>query len=201
MKLIDLTGQKFNLLTVIEYLGNSKWLCECECGNLKIAYGSDIMSGHTKSCGCLHKKHGKFGTRLYNIWCSMKSRCYYKNQKCYKNYGGRGIKVCSDWKDNFNNFYEWAMKNGYSPEAKYGECTLDRINVEKDYSPENCRFTSMKQQQNNRRNNKMITYKGETKSIAEWGRILNIPKEILWYRICKAKWETEKAFLTSTTKK
>jgi hypothetical protein len=200
MKFINLEGKKFNLLTVIEYLGNSKWLCRCDCGNLKIAYGSDIKSGHTKSCGCLHTKHNKFGTRLYNVWWSMKSRCYYKNQKCYKNYGGRGIKVCNEWKDNFENFYNWAINNGYKEDAKYGECMLDRVDVNKDYCPLNCRFVDMKTQQNNRRNNKLITYNEQTKNLTQWSRTLNISKQTLLYRIYKAKWNIEKALFTQTKK-
>ena len=198
MKLIDLTGQKFNLLTVVEYLGNSKWLCECECGNVATVRTSDLTRGHTKSCGCLHSKHNKFGTRLYNVWCSMKSRCYYKNQKCYKNYGGRGINVCDEWKNNFKNFYNWAMKNGYKENAEYGECTLDRIDVNKDYCPLNCRWVDMKTQQNNRRNNKLITYNKLTKNLTQWSKELNISKQTLFDRIYKAKWSIEKALFTPT---
>ena len=102
-----------------------------------------------RETGVFEKTHGMKNTRIYRVWCSMKERCYNLNNKSYKNYGGRGIKVCSEWKDSFVSFFLWASENGYNRDAKYGECTLDRIDFNSDYSPENCRFVSIKNQNRN----------------------------------------------------
>ena len=116
------------------------WFCLCECGNTITVDSSYLRSGATRSCGCLHRevwhsvlyKHGKRHDRLYNVWLGMKGRCYNPRDKRYASYGGRGIKICNDWL-NFENFYDWAYGNGYNKNAKLGECTIDRIDVNGDY--------------------------------------------------------------------
>lgn len=182
MKKINLLSQNFGNLSVIsEYSKpNSKrkyWLCKCECGNTTIVNTTDLKSGHTKSCGCLKTKNNSTTTRnsikanrLYNIWRGMKKRCYLPTNKDYKNYGGRGISVCDEWKNSFLTFYEWSMFNGYSDAL-----TLDRIDVNGNYEPTNCRWVTMKMQQQNRRNNLYITHNEQSKSLSEWCEILNYP--------------------------
>jgi len=161
----DLTGQRFGRLTVISECHEQqrryvRWICQCDCGNTTQPIpGCHLRSGNTKSCGCLHNDelrermtvHGKKRTRLYGVWNTMKNRCFNAQRKDYRYYGGRGITVCNDWKDNFQAFYDWAMANGYDPSAKQWECTLDRIDVNGDYTPENCRWVSMKEQSANKR--------------------------------------------------
>lgn len=158
-KKIDLLGQRFGRLTVIEESPvriNQQvcWICKCECGNItKPILAGNLKKGHTKSCECLRTKHNMHKTRLYEVWHAMKDRCYNSHKKAYKNYGGRGITVCEEWRNDFKAFHSWAIANGYDPNAKQGECTLDRIDVNGNYEPTNCQWVSMKVQQNNRRNN------------------------------------------------
>lgn len=178
-KPIDLTGKKFNKLTVLtrdfSKVGRAYWICQCECGN-KISVRSDFLkSGNTKACGCMHKKHNqaKQGnhSRIYNTYNDMKKRCFNPNNKSYKWYGGNGISVCDEWlgENGFINFYNWAMQNGYSDNY-----TLDRIDSTKNYSPENCRWVEWKIQANNKKNNIIISYNGEKDSLANWCRRLNL---------------------------
>ena len=142
------------------------WRCKCECGKEVIVQGQTLRSGRTKSCGCLsreiHKevmtelnksnsRHGQFGTRIYRIWCSMKSRCYNKNHKAYIDYGGRGITICAEWKDDFEVFYNWAVKNGYSDNL-----TIDRIDVDGNYEPSNCRWATSSVQRRNQRSKEKV---------------------------------------------
>ena len=197
LKIKDLTGQKFGKLTVIKCVGKNKqhnllWLCQCECGNLKVTSSSNLIREHTKSCGCLQhtrtitKEEDKLAKVLYGI----RERCNNPNHKEYKNYGGRGIKVCEEW-DNLNNFREWALNSGYREGL-----TIDRINVNGNYEPNNCRWVSMKVQQNNRRNNHYITYRGETHTLMEWSEITGINYDCLKTRINTLKWSIEKALTT-----
>lgn len=149
----NLVGMKFGRLTVMDRESpKSKktkglWVCKCECGNVIKVNTSALKSGNTTSCGCKRKetlrqlrtKHGESDTRLYKVWSSMKNRCYNAKDVEYKNYGGRGITVCDEWKDSFVNFSQWAYENGYNKDAPKGQCTIDRIDINGCYEPENCR--------------------------------------------------------------
>ena len=152
---IDLTGQRFGRLIVIKEDGRAVdgsviWECRCDCGNVTREIGTRMRNGYVQSCGCAHVKHGHAlkgkKDRLYRIWAGMKTRCYNPKNKDYKNYGGRGIKICSDWLLNSTSFFDWAMMNGYSENL-----TIDRINNDGDYEPSNCRWATPKEKRLNQR--------------------------------------------------
>lgn len=164
----DLTGQRFGRLTAIEDTGKRKysyvvWLCKCDCGNVTEVVSDSLRSGNTKSCGCLHDelaaerirkvkkkpKHGLSNHRLFGIWNGMKTRCYNKNNKNYADYGGRGIQICEEWLGDFASFYDWAMSHGYRDDL-----TIDRIDVNGNYEPKNCKWATRAEQSRNQRRTK-----------------------------------------------
>lgn len=186
----DLTDLQFGRLKVLEFdhrdsHGAAHWRCVCDCGNEVVVRGSSLTSGATTSCGCyvrennkrLNTKHGGYGTSLYHVWVNIKQRCNNPNDTRYKNYGKRGIFICNEW-DDFEIFRNWALDNGY----KEG-LTIDRINVNDGYYPENCRWTDWITQENNKRNNSYITWGEETHTIAEWARIFGVNYNSLVQRI------------------
>lgn len=190
-KFQDLTGQRFGKLVASKYLGESKWLCKCDCGNEKIVCAYSLKTENTKSCGCYNTEiatlsnttHGKSHTRLYNVWLGIKNRCYKQSNKCYKNYGGRGIIMCDEWKNDFQKFYDWAIKNGYNQFEKYGNCTIDRINVNGNYEPNNCRWIDNKTQCRNKRTNNIIEYNGIKYVAIEFAEKFNINYSTLITRL------------------
>lgn len=190
----DLKDQKIGRLKINSYQGGGKWLCSCDCGNQKIILGSSIARGDTKSCGCLRKKvtakrdkerstHGMYKSREYKTWMSMKERCNNKNHSAFKSYGGRGIQVCDRWQSSFKNFY---ADMGDRPAG----CSLDRINNDKGYSPENCRWATSKQQQSNRRNNVFVLVNGKKVTAFEASKILDVPMSTLHGKIKRKEIQT-----------
>ena len=166
---IDLTGQRHGFLLPIKRVGSANdgqalWSCKCDCGNTVTVKAGNLRSGHTRSCGCYMKKrisetlstHRQSHKRLYNVWSSMKDRCYNPNNMFYSHYGGRGICLCDQWVKNYQAFHNWAMNNGYDPHAKRYQCTIDRLDVNGNYEPQNCRWVDMKMQRNNRRDCKEV---------------------------------------------
>lgn len=184
--MLDITGNRYGKLVVLnpdhkDKRGEWKWFCKCDCGNQTIVYGSHLRKGDTNSCGCImrntNKKHGFSKTRLYKTWVHIKSRCNNPKNDHYKDYGGRGIKICNDW-SNFEIFKEWALSSGYSDAL-----TIERIDVNGNYEPNNCCWIPQSIQAQNTRKSKQVTMFGETHCIREWSRILNIPNETLRARI------------------
>lgn len=200
-KVHDLTGNRYGRFTVVSRAANNKkgetmWNCICDCGNTRTVFAYHLKSGHSKSCGCITKKHGMFGTRLYKIWDGMKYRCHNSNSTAYKNYGARGIIVCEEWRNNFQTFYDWSISHGYS-----ADLTLDRLDVNGNYEPSNCRWATDIQQHNNTRKNHYVTYNGETHTIAEWSRITGINPSTLNSRITTKGWTIERALTDKSTLK
>lgn len=196
-KFIDITGKKYNRLTVIKRLENTdsgaaRWLCKCDCGNETIVRGCNLKNGAVKSCGCLlHKpkptKHGMCKTELYARWAAMKSRCSSKNKRTYKDYAGRGITVCEEWLA-FEPFVKWALSNGY----KKG-LTLERINNDLGYSPANCKWITLGEQANNRRSSRLFTYNGKTMTLVQWCKEFDVDYRLAHNRINKLTWDFERA--------
>lgn len=195
-------GDKYGRLTIIKELPTinyrRKVLCRCDCGTVKEYFLQRVIHGETKSCGCLSKelfiersKHfpkevGK--SRLHTIWFGMKCRCYTQSASNYNRYGGKGIVVCDEWKNDFLAFYNWAINNGYSDNL-----TIDRINYTGNYEPSNCRWIPAKEQAANRSNVQLIPFNGETHTIPEWSEITGINYKCLYARIL-AGWSIEDAF-------
>lgn len=208
-KMIDLTGQRFGRLQVIEFDHMEKhgkhkrpfWKCLCDCGNTKIVGSNSLRTGSTRSCGCLRKELARdnhylgnpYRQKLYGILRMVKKRCTDKEYEHYKNYGGRGITLCEEWsgEEGFDNFVKWSMESGY----KEG-LTLDRIDNDKGYSSDNCQWATRKHQSNNKRNNIWITLNGETKTLMEWCEYYNVPYGRVEARFSKMGWTIEDALFT-----
>lgn len=188
----DLTSQHFGRLTVLEFVPNEKrksyWLCQCDCGKRVVVGLAELKTGDTVSCGCKKieqaglngVKHRLTGHRIYTIWRDMKSRCYNVNDRCYKSYGGRGIMICEEWKNSVKSFYEWSINNGYNDEL-----TIDRIDTDGDYEPNNCRWISNLEQQRNKRNTVFVEYNGTPLNISKAAELVGIKKETLRRRYHK----------------
>ncbi|MGX8701543.1 hypothetical protein [Caproiciproducens sp.] len=203
MNLKPLLGKTFGRLTVIDRANNDKrgkaqWICQCECGNIKTILADSLTSGKTKSCGCFRKetaphnnspKHGMSRTRLWTIWCAMKSRCYNRKNVAYKDYGGRGITVCNEWLHDFHCFQIWAFRNGY-----LDNLTIDRIDCNGNYEPQNCKWSTYEEQENNRRNTIYLTIYGQTLPVSEWARKVGISAATLRWRISN-NWPKNKMFM------
>lgn len=203
----DLTGKRFCRLTVVKpapdrILNSGRhltmWECVCECGNSHIARAADLKSGAIISCGCYKKentakvhtthgatKGGKTGA-LYWVWSGIKNRCYCESSKAYKYYGAKGVTMCEEWKNDFSTFRIWAEKTGY----KCG-LSIDRIDVNGDYCPQNCRWADNIMQANNKTTNHFLEWRGEAHTIAEWARIFDIPYNELYWKLQKSDWELE----------
>lgn len=199
---LDLTGRKFAYLTVLERDLSKKngtyWICMCDCGNIKSVRSDHLRKNLVKSCGCHNSKissknnstHHDSKTRLYNIWCSMKGRCNNSNNDAYSNYGGRGIKVCDEWNDSFESFKEWANSSGYTDKL-----TIDRIDNDGNYCPENCKWSTYSEQANNRRSSNII-YIGLSKgTLSQWLKIYSMSHGVFYSRI-NAGWTVESAITT-----
>lgn len=188
MKRIPLEGQKFGRLTVVSYVGGSRYRCLCDCGNIVYPNGNNVRSGGTLSCGCLKReklvqmstKHKGKGTRMYSLWKGIKARCTNPNNKEYHNYGERGITICHEWEKDFDCFRNWALSHGYSDEL-----TIDRIDNDKGYSPDNCRWVTVKEQSRNRRSTVFICINGEKKSLPEWCEIFGVNLGTATHRVKK----------------
>lgn len=215
MKKIDLKGQRFGRLTVVEEApsvkspcGSSRtqWKCKCDCGSEIVVGRTHLLHGDTTSCGCYRKevtltrvfRHGFRHTRLYNLWCSMKERCSSHGTEA-EIYYARGIRVCDEWKYDFLAFREWALNNGYDEAAPRGTTTIDRIDNNGNYEPSNCRFISLKEQARNKTNTLRDTINGVTKPRTEWCEIYNADRALVYERMRRG-WSIERALTTPPRK-
>ena len=210
--MVDLTGEHFGYLTVIKrgepakrHDGrfDSTFICQCKCGSIITVKGVTLKNGNTTSCGCkrresvgeIKRTHGQSKTRLYRIWSKMRQRCYNPNMGDYIDYGARGITVCDEWASDYMAFSKWAYENGYDDTL-----TLDRVDVNGKYCPENCRWATRKEQANNKRVTRYFTFNGETKSVSEWSDIVGIQSKTILKRI-NLGWTVERALTTPVKSK
>lgn len=194
----DLTGRRFGKLQVLWPTGRKGvqkkicWLCQCDCGTIKNIQGRYLLRG-TISCGCLqkeiHTKHGMTDSSEYRSWCHIKGRCYNPKDKKYYRYGGRGIKMCERWKNSFETFYE-----DMGPKPGKG-CSINRINNNGNYEPGNCEWATAKEQANNRRTNRQITFNNKTQTLAQWAKEVNMSHSVIFHRL-KLGWPIERALTT-----
>ena len=195
----DMVGKKFGMLLVIDEAGVmngcTSWLCKCECGQVKVLSCGSLRSGQIKSCGCLQKKsikesnkkkivHGMCDTHSYRVWRQIKDRCRNTRNKSYSDYGGRGICICDEWRDDFMSFYKYVSNLPNFEEVGY---TLDRINNDGNYEPGNLRWSTRKEQANNRRTCRILEAFGEKHTVSEWSDILGISDKTIRSRLHRGK--------------
>ncbi len=192
MKMIEMSGERFGLLTVCDRAnksdssGNVYWNCVCECGKEIVVSGCHLRSGHTKSCGCFfaeaisnaNRVHGQSDTRLHNIWMGMINRCELPTFKNYANYGARGISVCKAWRQDFQSFFDWSVSNGYR-----NDLSIDRIDNDGNYEPSNCQWVTAKVQANNTRRNVRVEIDGISRTVSEWSSVYDISQLTIAQRI------------------
>lgn len=204
-KPLELEGKRFGRLVVLERSGSDKqrnivWKCQCDCGNIHYVKGALLKRGAVTSCGCKQKeacmhvvelgtKHGLSHHPLYQIWKSMRKRCNCKTEKSYPNYGGRGITICSEW-DDYAVFHKWALDNGW-----HKGVSIDRIDNDKGYSPENCRMATNKMQMRNRRKTVYLEYNGEKRPLSEWCEIYGLNMKTCYGRLHDYGWNNPKEIL------
>ena len=201
----DLTGKRFGRLIVVSFKDvrtvksggrirrYAMWNCICDCGHAHIARSEDLKSGRTKSCGCLCQEqkrkrkltHGLSKTRLYRIYTGIKNRCFNTNEPSYRHYGGRGIRMCDEWAKDFMSFYTWAIANGYDESLPANQCTIERIDVNGNYCPENCKWIPMRQQGWNKRNTRYVVYNGKKMSVAEASELSGISAKTIYTRLSR----------------
>ena len=212
---IDLTGQRFGRLVADvrsdnDKRGECRWECVCDCGKRTVVLSSHLRKGRIKSCGCLAKElsrerlmsipnrghftHNGSNTRLYETWVNMKTRCLNPNNRAYKWYGAVGVTICQEWMQ-FENFQQWALSSGYTDDL-----TIDRIDPSGNYCPNNCRWITISEQQNNRKSNHYLTYNGETHTVKDWAKITGLRYATLLTRINREKWDVERALTTPVKK-
>lgn len=209
-RVIDLTGMRFGRLTVLERQGSNNrgqalWGCVCDCGNEVVVESWSLRGGNTQSCGCLWKErvretiqtHGMSRTSIYHTWESIRKRCGSKKHKNFKDYGGRGISVCSEWIDDFQSFYDYVSQLPHFGEPGR---ELDRIDNDKNYEPGNVRWSTRKEQCNNRRSNLLVTYNGKTQTVTQWAEEVGIPYHTIRERLMRG-WSAEKALTTPLPEK
>ncbi len=181
---VDLIGMRFGLLTAVQFMHRDSdykqiWECLCDCGSTVMAHRGSLKRGNTTSCGCGRVKHGETASALYGIWQCMLNRCANPNYRQYADYGGRGVKVCDQWRHDFVAFRDYM---GHRPTDKH---TLDRIDNNGDYEPGNVRWSTRAEQLRNRRNNVMLTHNGETLCLADWAKRLDCHFTTLLLRLRK----------------
>ena len=198
---MEYKGKRFGKWTVIgETEGYSNWYCECDCGTRRYVPRYTLLKGTSKSCGCSRytgshsigertRKHGDFGTKLYGVWAAMKRRCYNPNTKFYHDYGGRGITVCDEWQE-YIPFKEWALANGYEEGL-----TIDRIDVNGNYCPENCRWVTQREQCNNTRKTRFVEYNGKKYTMRDIADITGLKIRTIQGRYERG-WTPEQIFST-----
>lgn len=185
----SLIHKRFNMLTIVSYKKKGKYnvnyfVCKCDCGNTTEIRANHILNDNQISCGCIKRKYkdSKIGTVIYDTWNRMMHRCYNINNQKYPRYGARGITICDEWKNSYDEFYKWSINNGFQLGL-----SIDRINNDGNYEPSNCRWTTRKQQMRNTSRNRLITYQNETHSLAEWCEILNINYSTANVRLFRGK--------------
>ena len=205
-QILDLTGQRFGRLVVIQYSHSKNgafWKCMCDCGNESVVKGAHLRYGSHKSCGCGSKEAARrnadagrearrvpylYPRKMKDMYKNMQARCYDPSNKRWANYGARGIKICDEWLNDIRAFYKWVSENGYEPGL-----TIDRIDVNRDYEPDNCRFATLLVQMNNTTRNRWLTWNDVTLTVADWGRKLGVDSHAIQHRVDR-KWPIERIF-------